>query len=168
VEDACGRSRTLSAFPNPLGDSMRSLLQWYATRTVIWRPWSNLCDPQWLAADLLAAITDTPATEPYRPKNFCKLDLAGLTFRIEVFTEKSEESYDTEDFTLKGVLPAGGAKGIVQDVRLRMPGERWNWTVTTQRKYCERPKGGALSAELWLARQICRRQAAPLRLCTSI
>ncbi len=44
-----------------------SLLQWHATRTVIWRPWSNLCDPQWLAGDLLAAITDTLATEPYRP-----------------------------------------------------------------------------------------------------
>ena len=44
-----------------------SLMQWHATRTVIWRPWSNLCDPQWLAGDLLAAITDTLATEPYRP-----------------------------------------------------------------------------------------------------
>ena len=44
-----------------------SLLQWHAARTVIWRPWSNLCDPQWLAGDLLAAITDTLETEPYRP-----------------------------------------------------------------------------------------------------
>ncbi len=44
-----------------------SFLQWHATRTVTWRPWSNLCDPQWLAGDLLAAITDTLAAEPYRP-----------------------------------------------------------------------------------------------------
>jgi hypothetical protein len=44
-----------------------SLLQWHTTRTVVWRPWSNLCDPQWLAGDLLAAITDTLVIEPYRP-----------------------------------------------------------------------------------------------------
>jgi hypothetical protein len=44
-----------------------SLLQWHATRTVVWRPWSNLCDPQWLAADLLATITDTLAIQPFQP-----------------------------------------------------------------------------------------------------
>jgi hypothetical protein len=43
-----------------------SLLQWIAVRTVVWRPWSNLCDPRWLAGDLLGAITDTTKFEPFR------------------------------------------------------------------------------------------------------
>jgi hypothetical protein len=43
-----------------------SLLQWHPVRTVIWRPWSNFCDPQWLAGDFLAAITDTLKIEPFR------------------------------------------------------------------------------------------------------
>jgi hypothetical protein len=44
-----------------------SIQQWHSVRTVIWRPWSNLCDPQWLAGDLLATITDTLAIAPFQP-----------------------------------------------------------------------------------------------------
>jgi hypothetical protein len=44
-----------------------SLLQWHTPRTVVWRPWSNLCDPQWLAGDLLASITDTLTVRPFQP-----------------------------------------------------------------------------------------------------
>src|SRR5438067_1333951 len=29
------------------------------TRTVKWRPYSNLCDPDWLATDLLSNVVDT-------------------------------------------------------------------------------------------------------------
>jgi hypothetical protein len=43
-----------------------SLMQWHPVRTVIWRPSSNLCDPQWLAGDLLSSITDTLEIEPFR------------------------------------------------------------------------------------------------------
>ena len=35
------------------------LHHWDRTRTVKWRPNSNLCDPDWLAADLLGHVTDT-------------------------------------------------------------------------------------------------------------
>jgi hypothetical protein len=35
------------------------LQHWDRTRTVKWRPNSNLCDPDWLAADLLGHVTDT-------------------------------------------------------------------------------------------------------------
>jgi hypothetical protein len=43
------------------------LLQYYASRTVVWRPFSNLCDPQWLAGDLLGCITDTLLKDPFPP-----------------------------------------------------------------------------------------------------
>jgi hypothetical protein len=35
------------------------LMHYQRTRSVRWRPLSNFCDPEWLAADLLARITDT-------------------------------------------------------------------------------------------------------------
>lgn len=35
------------------------LMQYERTRSIRWRPISNLCDPEWLAADMLARITDT-------------------------------------------------------------------------------------------------------------
>lgn len=35
------------------------LMQFERTRSVKWRPLSNVCDPEWLAGDLLARITDT-------------------------------------------------------------------------------------------------------------
>ena len=33
----------------------------------MWRPFSNLCDPQWLAGDLLGCITDTLLKDPFPP-----------------------------------------------------------------------------------------------------
>jgi hypothetical protein len=35
------------------------LMQHQRTRSIKWRPLSNFCDPDWLASDLLARITDT-------------------------------------------------------------------------------------------------------------
>jgi len=35
------------------------LMQFQRTRSIKWRPLSNFCDPEWLAGDLLARITDT-------------------------------------------------------------------------------------------------------------
>lgn len=35
------------------------LMQFERTRSIRWRPLSNFCDPEWLAADMLAHITDT-------------------------------------------------------------------------------------------------------------
>ena len=35
------------------------LMQYQRTRSIKWRPLSNFCDPEWLAGDLLARITDT-------------------------------------------------------------------------------------------------------------
>jgi hypothetical protein len=35
------------------------LMQFERTRSVKWRPLSNFCDPEWLAGDMLARITDT-------------------------------------------------------------------------------------------------------------
>ena len=35
------------------------LMQYQRTRSIRWRPVSNFCDPDWLAGDLLARITDT-------------------------------------------------------------------------------------------------------------
>ncbi len=35
------------------------LMQYERTRSIRWRPLSNFCDPEWLAADMLAKITDT-------------------------------------------------------------------------------------------------------------
>ena len=35
------------------------LMQFERTRSIRWRPLSNFCDPDWLAGDLLARITDT-------------------------------------------------------------------------------------------------------------
>ena len=35
------------------------LMQFERTRSIKWRPSSNFCDPDWLAGDLLARITDT-------------------------------------------------------------------------------------------------------------
>jgi hypothetical protein len=43
------------------------LLQRHPVRTTIWRPPSNLCDPQWLAGDLLATLTDTLRIAPFEP-----------------------------------------------------------------------------------------------------
>jgi hypothetical protein len=42
-------------------------LQWHPVRTTVWRPLSNLCDPQWLAGDLLATLTDTLRIAPFEP-----------------------------------------------------------------------------------------------------
>src|SRR5260370_1539255 len=35
------------------------LMQFERTRSIKWRSLSNFCDPEWLAGDLLARITDT-------------------------------------------------------------------------------------------------------------
>ena len=35
------------------------LMQYERTRSIKWRPFSNFCDPEWLAADMLARLTDT-------------------------------------------------------------------------------------------------------------
>lgn len=35
------------------------LIQYQHTRSIRWRPLSNFCDPEWLAGDLLARVTDT-------------------------------------------------------------------------------------------------------------
>jgi hypothetical protein len=43
------------------------LLQYHPSRTVVWRPFSNVCDPQWLAGDLLGGITDTFLKDPFPP-----------------------------------------------------------------------------------------------------
>jgi len=63
---------------------------------------------------------NTPAAGDQRPiwivsarfKNNCTRDLEDITFRIEVFTVDGE-SFDNEEFTLKGALPAESAKGIL-------------------------------------------------------
>jgi hypothetical protein len=90
-----------------------SVLQWHVRRTVIWRPWSNLCDPQWLAGDLLAAITDTLATEPYRPA------------RIPVGTDSQlGPEYERQmDFALDTQLRIGDEEAIA----LQFEGREYRW-----------------------------------------
>jgi hypothetical protein len=90
-----------------------SLLQWFAARTVVWRPWSNLCDPQWLAGDLLAAITDTLAAEPYRPARIP----GGSNSQLG-------PEYDRQmDFALDTLLRVGDEESIT----LRFEGREYRW-----------------------------------------
>lgn len=90
-----------------------SLLQWLAARTVIWRPLSNLCDPQWLAGDLLATITDTLAVEPFLPA------------RIPNGTQSqlSPEYVRQADFALDTQLRVGDEEAVV----LPFEGREFRW-----------------------------------------
>lgn len=44
------------------------LMQFERTRSIRWRPLSNFCDPDWLAGDLLARITDTLDRDLWRER----------------------------------------------------------------------------------------------------
>jgi hypothetical protein len=48
------------------------LQHWDQTRTVRWRPNSNFCDPDWLAADLLGYLTDTLKIDGWKNRNQAK------------------------------------------------------------------------------------------------
>jgi hypothetical protein len=90
-----------------------SLLQWLAVRTTVWRPGSNLCDPQWLASDLLASITDTLAIEPFRP----------LSVPDGSQSQLGPEYVKQADFALESQVRIGDEDSIV----LKFQGPQYRW-----------------------------------------
>lgn len=63
-----------------------SLQHWDRSRTVKWRPNSNLCDPEWLAADLLGHLTDTLKIDAWQER---------VTRRLE-HPKTFEDPYDRQ------------------------------------------------------------------------
>lgn len=90
-----------------------SYLQWIRSRTIVWRPWSNLCDPQWLAGDLLAEITNTLKIPPFEPA------------RIPTGSEGqlSDRYMRQADFALETQLRIGDEEAIT----LQFGGREFRW-----------------------------------------
>ena len=79
------------------------LLHWHTPRTFVWRPPSNLCDPQWLAGDLLASITDTLSAKPYQP----------LSVPTPIRTQLGPEYVKQADFALETQLRIGDEEASI-------------------------------------------------------
>lgn len=90
-----------------------SLLQFRNVRTTVWRPDSNLCDPLWLASDLLASITDTLAVQPYLP----------LTVPDGSDKQLGPEYAKQADFALESQVRMGNDEAIV----LTFQGRQFRW-----------------------------------------
>jgi hypothetical protein len=79
------------------------LMQYERTRSIRWRPLSNFCDPEWLAGDMLARITDT-------------LDRDAWQQRLEKYgTTPSRLDHDCKwqtDYVLDSVISVGKEEEI--------------------------------------------------------
>jgi hypothetical protein len=118
-----------AAAPNSYPPSMKAVLPeagfqtinhtWHfmyfdRTRTVKWRPRSNVCDPDWLAADLLGNIVDT-----------LQVDYA----RKRKHLAANEEAWgaDRGAFQLDYVLESGMRIGPDEDEFLTSEGKSFRW-----------------------------------------
>jgi hypothetical protein len=84
------------------------------TRTIWWRPNSNLCDPNWLIADLLAEITDTLQVDYWRKR----LDMV----RQDNTWFESDCSYQCDY-----VLDSGLRLGPDDEVLIEFEGKKFRW-----------------------------------------
>jgi hypothetical protein len=98
------------------GTSYRwNLMQFQRTRSVRWRPASNVCDPDWLAADLLGRVTDTLDKDPWKE-------------RIE--KNKTERSQLDEDcpFQMDYVVDSSLKIGTGEEIYVEFEGRTFRWT----------------------------------------
>jgi hypothetical protein len=84
------------------------------SRTVKWRPYSNMCDPDWLASDLLGHIVDT-----------LQID----RFRKRVAGQKPDElwSKDPRRFQHDYVIDSGLRLGSEEEIYLEFEGTAFRW-----------------------------------------
>lgn len=84
------------------------------SRTVRWRPHSNLCDPEWLAADLLGRIVDTLQIDHYRQR---------------VTAQRPDEHWanDPRRFQHDYVVDSGLRLGTGEEIYLEFEGVVFRW-----------------------------------------
>jgi hypothetical protein len=84
------------------------------TRTISWRPNSNLCDPNWLVADLMAEITDTLQVDYWRKR----LDMI-----------RHDETWNESDcpYQCDYVLDSGVRLGSGDECLLEFEGKKFRW-----------------------------------------
>ena len=85
------------------------------TRTVKWRPYSNLCDPEWLASDLLSQVVDTLQIDHFRKRG------------MEPKTPSELWANDTRRFQYDYVLDSGLRLGPNQEEYLEFEGTPFRW-----------------------------------------
>jgi len=84
-------------------------------RTVKWRPYSNLCDPDWLASDLLSCVVDTLQIDHFRKR------------RTEAKTPSQLWAKDPRKFQYDYVLDSGLRLGPDQEEYLEFEGTPFRW-----------------------------------------
>ena len=91
------------------------------TRSFTWRPNSNMCDPNWLASDLLAGMTDT-----------LKVD----HFKRRIDTRKPDDSWssDPSRFQVEYVIDSMIRIGHEEEAYIEFEGKTFRWiNGTTER-----------------------------------
>jgi len=92
-----------------------NLMQFQRTRSVRWRPVSNLCDPDWLAAEMLARVTDT-------------LDKDLWKDRIEKSKRERSELNEDCPFQMDYVVDSSLKIGTDDEVYFEFEGRTFRWT----------------------------------------
>jgi Methylamine utilization protein MauJ len=91
------------------------------TRSLAWRPNSNMCDPNWLASDLLASMTDT-----------LKVDY----FKRRIDTRKPDDSWTVDPcrFQVEYVIDSMIRIGHAEEAYIEFEGKTFRWiNGTTER-----------------------------------
>jgi len=108
-------------------DSHRISHHWHfmfndRTRTIWWRPNSNLCDPNWLIADILAEITDTLQVDYWRKR----LDMI-----------RHDDAWSERDcpFQCDYVLDSGLRLGSGDEVLVEFEGKKFRWFNGTAERH---------------------------------
>lgn len=89
-------------------------MQFHRVRTVRWRPQNNLCDPEWLAEQLLARITDT-------------LDRDVWQDHIEKFKDRENKLDADCPFEIDYVLDSSLTIGDEEEIYLQFEGRTFRW-----------------------------------------
>lgn len=90
------------------------LMQFERTKSIRWRPLSNFCDPDWLAGDLLARITDTLDRNPWQE-------------RVEKQQQRPNRLEEDCTWQLDYVLDSNLAIGKEEEIYFTFEGRTFRW-----------------------------------------
>jgi hypothetical protein len=84
------------------------------TRSIAWRPESNMCDPQWLVADLMGEITDTLNIDHWQQR---------------VDTRRADSSWIESDCQYQAdyIIESGLRLGSDEEVLIEFEGKKFRW-----------------------------------------
>jgi hypothetical protein len=94
------------------------LAQFHHTRSIKWRPFSNFCDPEWLAGDLLGRITDTLDRNQWKE---------AIERQAKLPNQLDEDCTRQMDYVLDSRLSVGGG----EEIYFKFEGRTFRWVNGT-------------------------------------